>query len=135
MVSAPPPKSNAYLLPPLLSTFISSGILLFDGSSFHSPMKGLSAAHAMLVASPRARTPGKAVMRILASFCVSIRVMFAFLAKIQSHTSLDGRKLRMSGNCNEIVRFFFKDWNESLPPYYSPAVKPPIWATVRRRYL
>src|SRR6266576_2740000 len=47
MVSAPPPKSNEYVLPPLLSTFISSGILLIDEFSFHPPMKGFSAADAM----------------------------------------------------------------------------------------
>ena len=36
--------------PDPMQAFISSGILLFDGLSFHSPMKGLSAAHAMPVA-------------------------------------------------------------------------------------
>jgi hypothetical protein len=45
MVSAPTPKSNVYVLSPLLSTFISSGILVIDGFSFHSPMNGFSAAH------------------------------------------------------------------------------------------
>src|SRR5690348_9904520 len=46
MVSAlPAPKSKAYLFAPALSTFISSGNLLLDGLSFHSPTKGSSAAH------------------------------------------------------------------------------------------
>src|SRR5580698_1461664 len=50
IVSAPPPKLNSYLPPPLLSTFISSGILLRDESSFHSPINELCAAHAPVAA-------------------------------------------------------------------------------------
>src|ERR1700681_4214349 len=46
MVSGlPPPKSKAYLLPPALSTFITSLSLLLDGLSFHSPTNGSFAAH------------------------------------------------------------------------------------------
>src|SRR6185503_9424211 len=45
-ISGLPPKSNEYLFPPKLSTFITSVSLLFCGFSFQSPTSGSLAAHA-----------------------------------------------------------------------------------------